>query len=401
MAGAACMDITPEREGLWLAGHARLRRSEGVRDPLSARTLYLSDGAVSVSLSCLDLVGLRKPHVDQIRARAASLLPPGQILVFTTHTHDAPDTLGYWGPRVLGLVPSRSGVDPDYMERVQSQTVASIEAARRAAVPVTLHATCVEAPPDLTRNVRREGFKEDNIHVLQARDGEGRTVAVLSNYPCHPELLGHDSLLVSAEFPTDLHRYVESRLGGVSLFFQQALGGMVTGAVCRDDGSFDGTRGEAFIRHLGETLGERIVRAVEADPERLDPAQRLRFVRREFSAPIRNWKFVLAARRGLLPAYPEEARTRRLHTETCLLEMGPLRMVTVPGEALPELGFQIQAILNCPYPFVLCMGSDEVGYILPRRYARDRNYAYENSMSVGPDMAELLLEEIREMAWKG
>ena len=222
-------------------------------------------------------------------------------------------------------------------------------------------------------------------------------MAVLSNYPCHPEMLGHDNLEVSAEFLTDLHRFVEARFGGVSVFFQQALGGMVTGGVSRDDGSFHRPRGEPFIRHLGESLGGVIVNALDQNPEPLAHNGGIRFTREEFPVPLENWRFRLAARRGIIPARPEEVRAHRLVTETSLVELGPVRMVTVPGEALPELGFQIQAILNCPFPFVLCMGCDELGYILPRGYVRDRNYRYENSMSVSPDLADLLLDRIREM----
>jgi hypothetical protein len=368
-----------------------------VRDPLRVRTLYLSDGCRSVSLSCLDLLGLRKIHVDQIRNRIPESVDREGVLVFTTHTHDAPDTIGYWGPRILGAVPVRSGIDPRYMERVLTRTTDCIGEARRAAVPVRLFASSARAPQYLTRNVRREGFKEDEIQVLQFRDRRNRTVAVLSNYPCHPEMLGHNGRRVSAEFLTDLHRVVESRLGGVSIFFQHALGGMVTGGVTREDGSFDPAQGEPFIALLGETLGTTIVRALEENPEPVELGGGLRFRRREFRVPLRNRKLLLAARMRLIPAHPEEIRERVLRTEASLVGFGPVRMVTVPGEALPELGFQIRSILNRPYPFVLCMGCDELGYILPRRYAANRNYAYENSMSVGPDVADILLDQVRRM----
>ena len=396
-AGAARLEITPLRSGLWLAGHVRPRRAEGVRDPLFVRSLFLSDGRCSFSLSCLDLVGLRKIHVDEIRRRIPEPAERARALVFTTHTHDAPDTIGYWGPRVLGLVPIRSGIDPDYLERVLSQTAACIRQARQAAVPVRMTVGGARVPPSLTRNVRREGFKEDEIRVLHLYDPQDRTVAVLSNYPCHPEMLGHDGRRVSAEFVTDLHRVVETRFGGVSIFFQHALGGMVTGGVSRDDGSFDPVEGEPFIKVLGEALGEAVVRALGSDPEPLDPKAAVRFHRREVRVPMGNRKFLLAARLGLIPAPPEEIRDRHLVTEVSLIGFGPVRMVTVPGEALPEIGFQLRAMLNCRHPFVLCMGCDELGYILPRRYTRHRNYAYENSMSVGPDTADIMLDRIRDM----
>jgi hypothetical protein len=400
-AGAAKTDITPRRDGLWLAGHARKRKSKGVRDPLCCRALYLSDGATEIALSCLDLTGLRKFHVDQIRARLTHCIDPSRVIVCTTHTHDAPDTIGYFGPMIFGRIPYRCGIDPEYMELVQTRTKECIEEARRRAVPVELFAACGEAPAGLTRNIRREGFKEDTVFVLHVKDERDETVAVLSNYPCHPEMLGHDSRVVSAEFLTDLHETVESRWGGVSVFFQQALGGMVTGAVCRDDGSFDPARGEPFIRTLGRSLGAVITEALERSPYRIPDGTPLVYKRREFRAPIMNRKFLLVGRMGVLPGIEEEILTRTLTTETALIDLGAVKMATVPGEALPEVGFQIQAVLNCRFPFVVCLASDELGYILPRRYARSRQYAYERSMSVGPELTDRLLENIRHMVWKG
>ncbi len=402
IAGAAKADITPHKDGLWLAGHARKRKSKGVRDPLSCRAVYLSDGTTDVVLSCLDLTGLRKYHVDLIRARLRQDLDPSHVVICTTHTHDAPDTIGYFGPMLLNRIPYRCGIDPEYMELVQSRTKDCIEAARSSAVPVEIYAACARAPEALTRNVRREGFKENTVYIVHLRDQQHATVAVLSNYPCHPEMLGHDSCVVSAEFLTDLHETVESHWGGVSIFFQQALGGMVTGAVCRDDGSFDPVRGEPFIRVLGKSLGTLISEALEKTTLKIPEGTPLGYKRREFSVPIRNWKFLAVALMGVLPGLRrEDLATRSITTETALLEIGPVKMVTVPGEALPELGFQIQAILNCRFPFVICMGSDELGYILPRRYARSSHYSYERSMSVGPDLADRLLENIRYMVWKG
>ena len=389
-AGAACLEITPDRDGLWLAGHGKSRKSEGSRDPLCVRTLFLSLGDVSVSLSSLDLIGLRKVHVDQIRSRLKGILPAEQVLIFTTHTHSAPDTIGYWGKRLLKRFPLKSGVDPEYMERVQAQTVACVEKAVKAAVPVRAFAACASAPADWTRNVRREGFKEDNLSILQFRNERDESVAVLSNYPCHPEALGRDNLRVSADFLADLHRVVETRLGGVSLFLQQALGGVVPAE----------RNGESCTEFLGNSLGELIVSTLEEDPEPLSPDFGLRFVRREFEVPVKNRRLLLAARSGLMPATTEEIGSCKLRTETSLLELWPLRMVTVPGEALPELGFHIQAILNCPYPFVFSMGCDELGYILPRSHAKNRHYGYERSMSVSPELSDILLEEIRRMVWK-
>lgn len=396
-AGAAIRDITPLRDGLPLAGHRRRRAAAGVRDPLCVRTLSLSSGSVEISLSVLDLIGLRRVHVDGIRSRLKDVCSPEGVLVFCTHTHSAPDTIGLWGPSFLGLWPKGPAVDSHYLEHVQSQTAACIREARERAVPARMKVGCVEMPRNLTHNVRRPGFKEDNLTVIHFEDSEGRMVAVLSNYPCHPELLGSDNLKVSADFLAALHRVVEGELGGVSLLVQHALGGLVTGGDLALDGAKSGP-GDAAADRMGEALGMGIVEAVRLRSSPLEPREPLRFARKEFAVPVQNRRIWLAARRGRFPLDSQERASRTVRTEVALIQRGPVRMVTLPGEALPEIGFHVQAILNCRYPFLLCLGSDELGYILPERYAGWRKYRYENAMSLGPAMTARLLQEIRVLA---
>ncbi|MEW6439619.1 MAG: hypothetical protein AB1640_01670 [bacterium] len=400
-AGAAKRDITPAQDGLWLAGHGRGRRAEGVRDPLAVRTLYLSDGAVELSLSSVDLIGLRKCQVDEIRRRIGDLVPANNVLVFATHTHSAPDTIGCWGPRRPGLLPFRAGTDPGYLERVFSAAVESISEARANAAPANASVACAEMPADLTRNVRRARFKEDNAHVLRLRSEQDKTLAVLINYPCHPQALGPGNRRISADFVADLHRVVEAETGGMSIFLQQALGGRVTAGAQQTPGSRpspDST--DAAARRLGEAIGTGISEALRNGGRALPPEARLHVTRKELEVPLRNPRLRAADGVGRAPATREELRDRALATETTLIELGPVRMVTVPGEALPELGFQIQAILNCRFPFVLCLGCDELGYILPRRYENHPRYRYERSFSVAPDLGDILLEKIRQMVWK-
>jgi len=51
-------------------------------------------------------------------------------------------------------------------------------------------------------------------------------------------------------------------------------------------------------------------------------------------------------------------------TEMALLELGPARFLSVPGEPHPEVLAKLSDMLGCPYDFVLAMAQDEVGYIV-------------------------------------
>ena len=395
MVGAARAEITPKKMGIRMGGHAVNRKARAVKDPLMSRALYLSDGHDEFVLVSLDLVGLMKHFVDRIRSRVPGI-PPDHILVSSTHTHDSPDTIGYWGPMIFEI-PLRSGLDPEYMEYMMNQAARSILMAKEAAVPARLRAARATAPAEgLTRNVREAGLKDDEVQILEFTGPRGDTIALVSNYPCHPEMLGHGNRLLSAEFLTPLHARLEARFGGVSLYFQNALGGMVTGALARNDGTFDPEVGETFNEVLAEGLAGVIIRGLE-DGARPVEVERIRFAHREIRLPVDNWKFRLVARLRIIPIEAMDTRTWTVTSEANLLDLGEIRIATCPGEVLPALGFEIKHTLAAPFPLIVCLGCDELGYILPESSFSDPLYRYERSMSLGPGTGPALLEAVRAM----
>ena len=112
-----------------------------------------------------------------------------------------------------------------------------------------------------------------------------------------------------------------------------------------------------------------------------------------------------------------------MRTELAVLRMGSLSMVTIPGEAYPELingGIEapegndfgigptelpVREMMPGKYKFVFGLANDEIGYILPKSqwdvkapytYNReDSPYGEENSL--GPETAALLHASLKEM----
>ncbi|CAN0584141.1 unnamed protein product, partial [Laminaria digitata] len=111
-AGAAHVDITPpEGAPVWLAGYGFQRPMQRVHDPISARAVYLDDGTHQVALVVADVVGLLHNSTQRIRR----LIGPGvQTVVASTHNHQSPDTMGYWGPSILHALPVQTGMDVAY-----------------------------------------------------------------------------------------------------------------------------------------------------------------------------------------------------------------------------------------------------------------------------------------------
>src|SRR5436190_15567843 len=121
--GFGSADVTPDivNKPVYLAGFGQNRKAAKVHDPIMARAIVLTDGDTKIALVAVDVVGLFLPTVERVREKL-----PGfkYVLVSATHNHEGPDTLGLWGPS-----PFKSGVDPDYLKKVEAGCVEAVKAA--------------------------------------------------------------------------------------------------------------------------------------------------------------------------------------------------------------------------------------------------------------------------------
>ncbi len=125
--GTAVKKITPPI-GIDLTGYAgRLGPACSVNDDLYAKAVVFDDGRQKVAVLSLDLLGLDKTQVEQIReaAEKGSGIPSSAIMIACTHTHAA--------PAVMML---RSCGDPDseyieWMKKTAAQAI--IEASSQLA----------------------------------------------------------------------------------------------------------------------------------------------------------------------------------------------------------------------------------------------------------------------------
>jgi len=309
---------------------------------------------------------------------------PDRLWICTTHSHDSPDTIGFWGPMVAE-VPLGSGLNMKYMEFLFQRAVELINSALDDLRPARLRAASVQAPRQgWTRNVRQESLKDDTIEILQVTGVDRSVIATMYHYACHPEFMGHSHRRLSAGWPGFTNRLLRDRYGGVAFLLQNALGGMVTGAVSRDDGAFDPQQGQPFTPRLGRWVGEAIAGALaDAKPVRVDA---IRVARRVFDAEVANWRFQLAGRMGVFPRWMLDRKRNTVRTEIALARLGGLALVTLPGEALPEVGFAFKEKLRAHHPWTISLGNDELGYLLSTSAWNDPRYEYERSMSIGPDI---------------
>jgi hypothetical protein len=411
-AAAGSAVITPTAEAhpcpVYLAGTRRDRLSAGVHDDLYAKILVLGMDGRAFVLVELDLVGVIFADVARFAAALEALgLPPGALVVASTHTHAGPDTVGLWGPDV-----STSGRCPAYLDFLVATVAAEVAALAPTLVPVTLHAgeTSIDEPgseqPTLMTDIRHPDVVHNRIGVAAFRDDQGATVATLVNWHEHPEVL-ISSDRVTADFPQYLRRAVERALGGTCVYLSGTLGGLQTPFGFRvrqytEDGQpvlVDGQpawaegNDEERAWSLGYVVAEYALAALAAAQP--VPVTELRLDAEAVVFPLTNPAFYAAEAAGLIgplelekESAPECRPYGCLHHDVPLVSLGTLHLLAIPGEALPEssIGREVVTIEYEPpygpytYPAMtgwraalppghtlleVGLANDEIGYLVP------------------------------------
>jgi hypothetical protein len=387
-AGAAAIDLTPpEGVATWLAGFGFQRARKSVRDPISARCLYLDDGEHRLALVVADLIGLLRPTVQRVRALVGEGV---EVAVACTHNHQSPDTMGYWGPALMHLVPVKTGLDRGYQRVLEQRLAQVVLQAIKRAVPVQLAFARAELPKGLVKNLRHPGIYDPAIELLEARRRDGQGVATLAHFGCHAETLGDQNRALSADFPGPLRAQLEAQRGGTALYANGILGGMITPDV-PDDADAQ-ARGQ-FLEHLAEQVATVSLAALaQARPQ---PIDRIRYLRAEVELASDNPLYHYVERVGLIESRQLGA-TGHFSTEVGRIDLGPASWALVPGEPTPQVGLRIKNTMlkaGRTHPAVISLANDELGYLLDPSEYDDPLFSYEATVSPGRDAA-LRLEAV-------
>lgn len=386
-AGAAANKITPTKQ-VYLAGYASNRpNTGGVHDDIWARAVVVQVGQERVAIVVCDLLGLLRDDVQKIRQRVKSV-PPNRVMVLCTHVHSAPDTIGLWGP-----TRAQSGRDNEYVNFVIEAVAKTIDEAANKLQPATVGfaKTNIEG---VAYNYRIEKILDTEASVMQFRSkADGKVIATLTNFACHPEVLNNDQL--TADFCHWYYQTVESKVGGVAIFANGALGGMISPAANPDPNVPKG-RDWARAERYGTTVAGKALEAIAN--ARFTDAVQLEHREATYTVPMENEGFRAAMAAGVIPS-GASLNGDRITTESHLIRLGDAVMFTMPGEVQPNIGILLKRLL-APYGdpvFLFGLANDELGYILSLEDYYLDLYSYERSMSVGSEIGPAMVQAARQM----
>jgi hypothetical protein len=412
-AGVAQVEITPPLgEKMW-GYFDRQAGAQGTLDPLFARVLVLEAGEKRWALVVLDLGRTFGPaQLERLRETARRASGISSVLVQATHTHA--------GPVILDEYPGNAV--PAWETAALEKIAKAIDEARQRAVDAKLGTgdgvayigyNRIRVNPDgtvtmfWTNPTRVPTVPVDpTVSVLRVDAADGKPLAILVNYACHPVVFGPDNLQYSADFPGVMIKTVEQAFdGGPLCFFLQGAPGDINVYDATTPLAQDAVKKRDWS---GERLGQEAVRVAKGIQTHADPQASLDFAEDVMTFRLR-WdleKF----RQALLAAYGQKifdtfaagiTEEIKAPVATVLINKR-IALMTMPGE--PFVDFQINWRDRCPVreAFFLGYGNGYVGYFPTIRAASLGGYGAASATSwvelgAGERMVDHAVARVYEM----
>jgi hypothetical protein len=395
--GTALRVITPDpllpvSGGMGIPKPAKEKRGE-----LTARAIVFRKGELSVAVVSLDLLGFPSVLGDRVRQKV-SRIPAERIIIGSTHTHSAPDCYAF--PDGKG---GHTG-DLNYMDFVTGKTAEAVNEAIDHLQPASIKIATGEAHGKIAYNYYAPDLYDRRMNVVQANSPQGKTIATLVNYAIHPEVLGNDVGILSPDLVGPLYEKLEADTGGMGLFMNSAQGGMITADNRNLDQPKDPARGywsdsrtwEECLR-IGHLMADEAERIIKDAPEQKDPG--LSCEHAEVRFPVESdamWAVVMASPLKY-PHNDDRSVTARIN----LVNLGDAQILTIPGEALPNIGFYLKRKMRGKHNLLFGLTNDAFGYILTKvDFQSFPRYDYVSRTSLGEMTGEILIEKSLELIQK-
>lgn len=417
-AGVSAVNITPP-VGCFLQGYSRGRPTIGIHRDLYAKALVLNDGTGPIGIVTLDLLGLDRTTVTVMHKAIASTvgIPANRIVLACSHTHA--------GPHVQG----NNNNDPAYVDLLVHAVTQGLAVASQVMRPARMGYAESIANFAINRYLPKNGQKKFRPNPCGPVDHRVRVVSILDGakppptdrpapppravffvYSCHPTIMAQENLEISPDFPGIAQAFVEQAYRGgptsgtglpdgpgtLALFAQGCCGDLQPNLTTADGNGFRaGTK--ADVHRLGRQLGAAVVKATESSSSRTASVEiaaetaslTLPFTRTPTGQQIQeaittgdNPGHLTASDQPVLsPDWASHSFTHQ--TQKSLPKTGPVDIQTIrlgkthliglPGEAMCELGWQLEA--NSPETtLVISQANGDIGCLYPLREHSDNSH---------------------------
>jgi len=316
-AGVARSDITTDEPGV------------RINDPIYAKALVLDDGKTKAVLIAMDVTAIggigevRDDFLPTLRARIRKQLgiDGRHVLVNASHNHPPLRMLCKPAEQVArvfdavkraaeSLTPVKVGAGVGHEDRIMMNRILRLRNGKHWTIRHTN-----PCPPD--DEVAGVGPIDPEIGILRIDRMDGRPLAVVYNFACHPYITVPQGG-VTADFPGFASKVIEQTLGhGALALFVQGAGGDITEVLYKDVNRPRDSEPHGRMLGLSTLKGWRGIQTADATlsvvhemldlPRRTDVPERVAALRQEQAALLKSLRGTSLNFKTFLPLYIKRA----------------------------------------------------------------------------------------------
>jgi len=171
-----------------------------------------------------------------------------------------------------------------------------------------------------------------------------------------------------------------------------AQGGMIT-ADNRRSGGKEANNWEECIR-IGHLLADQALEIIESAPIQQNPT--LYCTSKTIELPVESELMRMLLDNSSMKL--NMSGDYMLKTTVNLLNVGTAQILTIPGEALPNIGYYLKRNMHTDHPFLFGLTNDAFGYIITKEdYNSFKRYDYISRTSLGEMTGEIFVQEALQM----
>jgi hypothetical protein len=378
----AVRNVTPEPLLPVSGGVGASKAATKKEGELTVRALVLEENGVRVAIVETDFLGFPAILGDRVRAKVKGI-PAENILIGATHTHSAPDCYGFVEK------PEQFADNLKYLEIVVAKAAEAINEAAGNLQAGSFKVATGAAKGKIAYNYYAEQLYDPRCSVIQTFDSAGKPIATLVNYAIHPEVLGNSQGILSPDLVGPLCERIAEKGGGTGIFMNSAQGGMVTADNRLPDKKE--ARSWAECVRIGQLLADEALRIVSDAP--MKETGNLYCTSKIVRFPVESQTMQMVMKMSPLK-YPSSS-DNSVSTRINLINFADAQILTIPGEALPNIGFYLKRKMHGKQNLLFGLTNDAFGYMLTKvDFNSFERYNYVSRTSLGEMTGEILINEV-------
>lgn len=320
ISGFVCpVDAAPLKAGVAKVNITNMEAGGVVKDSVYARVLVLDDGITQAVIISADVMGTGF-FIEQVREQLQKDLKikPENVIINSSHIHTNRSMCTDIDKRIVSAVkeawkktyPVNIGVGSGYEARIQENRRIRLKNGKEWTIR---HANPL--PPD--NEVAGIGPVDPEIGILRVDRKDGRNLAVIYNFACHPYQDSWRSIKTgtTADYPGYASRVIEENIsqGAVAMFIQ-GCGGNITTVLYKDNnqprdsepmGNMLGISTLKALKNIKSTPGAKlkIISEVIELPRRTDLQRRIEELQAEQQKLLHSLMNTSLNFKSFLPLY--------------------------------------------------------------------------------------------------